>query len=143
MKRTRKDEPTRPEPHLACTADQFKALVRANWSEAEFQRQVMALAKLHGWRRAHFHKARLSSGEWLTPVDGDGKGFPDILLVKRSRVKSGVRSPGRMLFVELKTETGRLTQDQQDWHDDLNAAGATAVVWRPRDWDLIVRELQD
>jgi hypothetical protein len=45
-------------------------------SEAAFTDAVIELARLGGWRVAHFRPARTASG-WRTPVQGDGAGFPD------------------------------------------------------------------
>ena len=100
-------------------------------SEAQFQRQVIQFAQLCGWRVAHFRPAMDSKGRWKTAVAGDGAGFPDLVLVRE-----------RVLFVELKTDTGRLTPDQEAWRQAAQAAGATHHVWRPRDWPAIERTLQ-
>lgn len=100
-------------------------------SEAQFQRQVLQLAKLCGWRTAHFRPGLDRRGNWQTAVAGDGAGFPDLVLVRE-----------RVLFVELKTDTGRLTPDQEAWRQAAQAAGATHHVWRPRDWPAIESTLQ-
>jgi hypothetical protein len=47
-------------------------------TEAAFLRQVLDLAKLRGWRTAHFRPAQTSRG-WRTAVQGDGAGFPDLV----------------------------------------------------------------
>lgn len=103
-------------------------------SEAEFQRQVLQLAKLCGWRRAHFRPGLTQSGRWVTPVQGDGQGFPDLVLVHPGR--------GLLLFVELKTDKGRETTEQRAWLEALARAGARAETWRPRDWPHIERVLK-
>lgn len=100
-------------------------------TEATFQRQVLQLARLCGWRTAHFRPSLNKRGEWQTAVAGDGKGFFDLVLVRET-----------VLFVELKTDTGRLTPDQEAWRQAAQAAGATHHVWRPRDWPAIERTLQ-
>lgn len=105
-------------------------------TEAAFQRLVLDLAKLHGWRRAHFAHARTARG-WRTPCRADGKGFPDLVLVRPAR--GAVR--GRTLFVECKTDTGRLTEEQADWRRALIAAGNEYRLWRPKDWPAIKHEL--
>lgn len=100
-------------------------------SEAQLQKQVLDLAKLTGWTRAHFRPARVGTGDdqrWVTPVAADGAGFPDLVLVHPDR---GV------LFRELKSASGRLSDDQEAWLGVLMAAGADAAVWRPDDWDDI------
>ncbi len=94
-------------------------------TEAAFQLQVLQLARLCGWRVAHFRPARTAKG-WRTAVSGDGKGFPDLVLVRE-----------RVLFLELKTDSGRLTAEQAAWQAALQAAGQLALVWRPADWPAI------
>lgn len=95
-------------------------------SESAFQRQVVQLAVAFGWRWFHVHDSRRSNA-----------GFPDLVLVRPSR---GGRV-GRTLFVELKTEKGRLRVEQVAWLADLAAAGQEAYCWRPSSWDDIERLL--
>lgn len=99
-------------------------------TEKEFQAQVIALAQLCGWRVAHFRPAQNARGDWRTPVAGDGAGFPDLVLVR-----------DRVLFVELKTNTGKLAPAQVTWSTTLQAAGAEHHIWRPRDWNEIETKL--
>jgi hypothetical protein len=54
-------------------------------------------------------------------------GFPDLVLVR----------DGRLLFRELKTATGTLSEAQRRWIAALELAGADVRVWRPGDWDEI------
>lgn len=97
-------------------------------SEADFQAGVIDLARIYGWRVAHFRAARQQDGAWRTPVAADGKGFPDLVLVHPQR---GV------LFRELKTDVGHVTAEQEAWLDRLAGAGCDAKVWRPADWPEI------
>ena len=100
--------------------------------ESELQHAVVELAHLRGWLVAHFRPARLESGRVITPVSADGAGFPDLVLVR-----------DRVLFVELKSERGRLAPAQELWRDRLLQADAVWHVWRPADWpDLIDKELR-
>jgi hypothetical protein len=99
-------------------------------TEARFLGMVLKLAKMKGWRTAHFRPARTATG-WKTAVQGDGKGFPDLVLVKGSR----------LLVVELKVKRGQLTQEQQAWLLAFKGAGIEAHCWRPRDWPEIERVL--
>lgn len=90
-----------------------QAVDRPKVTEAQFQRQVLQLAVLTGWRTAHFRPAQNSRGEWRTAVAGDGKGFPDLVLVRET-----------VLFVELKVGRNKLTTDQVEWRDALTHSPA-------------------
>ena len=90
-------------------------------TERDWQRFVIDLAQLHRWRVAHFRPAMTSQG-WRTPVEADGAGFPDLVLVRE-----------RVVYVECKADRGRLGLEQELWIDALKAAGQDVRVWRPRD----------
>lgn len=92
-------------------------------TERELQSAVIECARLLGWTVAHFRPALTAKG-WRTPVEADGAGFPDLVLV---------RGP-RMFFAELKSATGRLSPAQEEWKRALEQAGRTVYVWRPADW---------
>jgi hypothetical protein len=92
-------------------------------SEAQLQKAVIELAQLLGWRVAHFRPAMTQSGRWVTAVQGDGKGFPDLVLARA----------GVVLFVELKSAKGRLSPEQQEWLDVLPSADT--FVWQPAHWE--------
>ena len=101
-------------------------------TEADFLRQVIELAHLLGWRVAHFRPALTARG-WRTPVQGDGAGFPDLILVRRERA----------IAAELKREIGgHVSDDQRLWLAALDAAGLETAVWRPSDFDRIAEELR-
>jgi len=101
-------------------------------TEAQFQRRTIELARRLGWRVAAFRPAQNGRGEWRTPVQGDGKGWPDLVLVKGDRI----------LFRELKRDRTYLEPDQKAWRDALLAAGADYAVWRPKDWPIIEATLK-
>jgi hypothetical protein len=101
--------------------------------EEAFLEQVLALAQLRGWRRAHFRPAQTGRG-WRTAVQGDSKGFPDVLLV-RPRTKS-------VLVAELKIPPNTVTPEQGQWLADCEACGIAAFTWTPADWDEIERVLE-
>src|SRR5262249_13233745 len=104
----------------------------ADQNEDGFRQQVMALAKLYGWRRVHFRPARAVRGRWVTAVEGDGVGFPDVQML---------RGP-HQLVTELKVDEGRLTADQDAWLKAFSAAGVPAYAWRPEDWPEIERVIR-
>ena len=84
-------------------------------TEKGFMSAVLDLAKLTHWRCYHTFDARRSEA-----------GFPDICMTR----------DGRILFAELKTERGRVTEAQREWLEALaSCPGAEVKVWRPSDWD--------
>lgn len=90
--------------------------------EIDLQRAVMDLCKLYRLRVHHCRPARMQSGRWATPIEGD-KGFPDLCIT----------GAGGTLFVELKSAKGVLSPDQVSWLNTLEASGQDVAVWRPVD----------
>lgn len=96
---------------------------RPELSERQWQAHVMHLAALHGWTLTyHTHRSEHSA-----------EGWPDLVLVHPRR--------RRALFVELKTNTGRLTIAQRMWLRALEHAGLEVTVWRPRDLSAVLAAL--
>lgn len=91
-------------------------------TEDDLLSTVLDMAKRLGILTAHFRPAKTAAG-WRTPVQGDGKGWPDLVLVGR----------GGVLFRELKSASGALSSEQKGWVAALAAAGADIGVWRPAD----------
>ena len=90
--------------------------------EAAFQKTVIAFARLHGWRYYFTFNSKKSP-----------PGFPDLTLVR----------PSRIVFAELKTETGKPTDEQCEWLMDLaTVAGVEVYLWRPSDWTEIEQALK-
>ena len=91
-------------------------------SEKAFMSAVVDLARLTGWLCYHTFDSRRSEA-----------GFPDLVLARG----------GRLVFVELKTEQGRVTDAQSEWLEALALCpGVEVHVWRPGDWDAIERTLR-
>lgn len=107
-------------------------VLAAQPSEREFERAVVELAHLYGFKVAHFRPARTGSG-WRTAVSYDGAGFPDLVLVHPIR--------GLHWYRELKVGNNKLDDNQASWQCWLISAGANYDTWRPRDWDDIVAAL--
>jgi VRR-NUC domain len=121
--------------------------------ELDFRRQVIDLANLYRWEHVGWRPAKTEDG-WRTPGTGTmAKGWPDLTLV-RTR-------DGRLIFAELKSDTGRLSDDQKqvlgilaafggDWTRHLVDAGVYNVValrietcvWRPRDLEEVKATLR-
>lgn len=90
--------------------------------EKEFLQLVKDAARVHGWLTYHNLDAR-----------GSDPGFPDLVLVR----------PPVVLFVELKTERGRVRPEQQTWIDKLKLCRRVdADVVRPHHWPELVKVLR-
>lgn len=98
-----------------------------NHPERDFTKQVLAYAKLKGWRTAHFRPGMMANGHWITAVSGDGKGFPDLILARCSR----------LIAAELKVKNGRVSEEQSLWLEALGAAGVETYLWMPCHWSDI------
>jgi len=92
-------------------------------TEKQFQEQVIDLAHIYHWKVAHFRPAQTSKG-WRTPVGADGKGFPDLVLARK----------GQVLFIELKSDDGKVTEEQREWLNELDG-----ILWRPQDLETIAK----
>lgn len=101
-------------------------------TESDLLAAILDLAKLYGFRSAHFRPAMNAKGHWRTPVAGEGKGWPDLVLVK----------PPRVIVAELKSDTGRLSPEQEVWLALLrDLPGVECYVWRPGDLPAIAQLL--
>lgn len=114
------------------TPEQVKAELAASVSEAEFTTQVIAFAKLHNWRVAHFRPAMRKDGTWRTAVSGDGVGFPDLVLI-RGEV---------LLIAELKVKKNKPSPEQAKWLEAFRGAGIPATTWTPEMWPTIEAALR-
>jgi hypothetical protein len=94
-------------------------------SERSFQVSVVTLARLRGWRLAHFRAAWTPNG-YRVAMSGD-IGYPDLTMTR----------DGRLIFAELKTTTGRLRPDQVLWINALRETLAEVYVWTPASWSEI------
>jgi hypothetical protein len=121
-------------------------------TEKAFQRQVVDLAKMLGWRVYHPFLSKWSE-----------RGFPDLTMVREK--------DHRLLFAELKRDGAKPTPAQEEWLIALGAvavetieieagpgdseaflAGVSAglqlaprvevVLWHPGDWPEIERTLR-
>ena len=100
-------------------------------SEAEFQKAVITLAKLHRWKVMHTQPAQIRPGKWITPNTGD-QGFPDLVMTHSTR---------GTIFVELKGAKGVVSEAQWDWIHALEDSGQEVYVWRPKDLEKISTRL--
>ena len=100
-------------------------------TEAELLSFVLQAARLFGWLSFHARPAWSAKG-FRTPVQGDGKGFVDVVLAHPQR---GV------IFAELKRERGVLSPEQERWIAALRTSGQRVEVWRPSNRDAITAAL--
>ena len=96
-------------------------------SERLFQDQVMQIAKMNGWLIFHPSPSQVRPGIWRS----DGKGFPDLVLAHKDR---------GLIFAELKTRTGKLSEAQVEWGTAL-WTWAEWYEWRPADLEKIAERL--
>jgi hypothetical protein len=93
----------------------------ASLDEKEFTALVVGtasnpgVARMFGFRVYHTLRSK-----------GSQPGFPDWTLARE-----------RVVFLELKTETGKVSDHQKVWLAALNDAGVEAYVVRPRHFDAI------
>jgi hypothetical protein len=98
-------------------------------AEKDWQAQVVQLAGTFGWMVQHT-RVSMVGDRYMTAITGN-VGFPDLVLAHRTK---GV------LFVELKTETGRMATAQTEWRDTL-AGHVEWYLWRPSDIAAVMRRL--
>jgi hypothetical protein len=100
------------------------------WTERDLSTYVVELARLGGWKlRYHTYTSRGTSyGKPAAP------GFPDWVLVHPEQQ--------RLLFAELKSDTGVIRPEQREWLDALSdVPGVEVFLWRPSDADEIAETL--
>jgi len=96
-------------------------------TEKAFMDTILQAAELCGWYAYHTHDSRRSTA-----------GFPDLVLIK----------PPRVVFLEVKSQRGRLSRDQAEVLAMLQQCGplscryeregVSAAMVRPSDWEQIV-----
>ena len=104
--------------------------------EADWQKEVIELLHADGWTVCEFRKARIKKDGkdvYRTPFGADGVGFPDLIAVKGKRC----------LFIEDKSEYGRLRREQEGWLIRLMNLHTESMVWRPSDREKIASELEE
>jgi hypothetical protein len=89
--------------------------------EDDWRHQVVIWARRDGW---------LIYFTWMSRHSPSG--FPDLVLVR----------PPRVIFAELKTETGTMMPRQDMWGEQLlQCPGVEYYVWRPHDEDEVKQVL--
>ncbi|MGC9540026.1 VRR-NUC domain-containing protein [Streptomyces sp. UG1] len=92
-------------------------------SEEQWRRQVRGIAVRYGWRlQYHTADSRRSDPGWPDEVFGH-------------------LDQHRTLFVEFKTDAGRIRPAQREWLAHLADSGFEVAIWRPRDLHTVLRVL--
>lgn len=98
----------------------------------EWEDTIIETAQMLGWKvmriRPVFDGKRK---RWVTGIAADGKGWPDLTLVRE-----------RIVVAELKAGSGQTSAEQRAWLERLAAAGCEAYVWRDTDYEKIVATLR-
>ena len=85
-------------------------------SERQLQKNVIELAQVLGYTLVYHTWNSLHSP----------KGWPDLVLCKPSEE--------RIIYIELKSEKGKLTPAQTEWLDGIHACRQETHIFRPSDW---------
>jgi hypothetical protein len=90
-----------------------------------FQAEVMKLVRRYGWACGQDDEADLPGLTYhaLRGMGATERGWPDLTLLRRR--------DRRLLFREIKAESGELTPRQAAVLELLRACGLDAEVWRP------------
>lgn len=90
-------------------------------TESLIQSQIrVGLSKAgHTVFRVNVGKVKMQNGRWFET--GVPKGFPDLF---------GFRPDGRIFFIEVKNETGKLRPEQEKFIEQMRKRGALAGVAR-------------
>lgn len=99
--------------------------------EREWQDTVFAAARALGWTVNHVRTTRGKGGRHTTSTSVVG--WPDAEMV---HPKHGI------IYVELKSQSGRLSEAQVRVLDMIEQAGGRVFVWRPSDWPAVVDVLK-
>lgn len=97
-----------------------------------WEQTVIDTAHMFGWRVMHIRPVFDGRRKrWVTGIAADGKGWPDLTLVRE-----------RIVCAELKSGTGTTTSHQREWLADLARAGVECYVWRDTDYEAVVATLR-
>lgn len=101
-----------------------RTISRIPVTERDLREQVRDLCKLFGWK-LYFSWTSIHSP----------RGFPDLVLANPEQK--------RVIYAELKSEKGKLTEYQREWLETLEACGQEVYLLRPADIDNFVEVLRE
>lgn len=98
------------------TTSPGRAQLLASVTEEQFLQQVLTWLKRAGFKTYNTRDSRRSTA-----------GFPDIIAVRGDRI----------LAIELKSATGRVTPAQYEWLLALKLADVETYIWQPTDEKVV------
>jgi hypothetical protein len=101
----------------------MRTIHRIPVTERDLREQVRDVCRLFGWK-LYFSWTSIHSP----------RGFPDLVLANPEQK--------RVIYAELKSEKGVVTEYQQEWLDTLAACGQEVHLWRPGDIERVVEILR-
>lgn len=96
----------------------------ARGAEDDLMDAAADVLRRHHFLVFHQRPARLEDGSWVSAVQYDGQGFPDL---------TATRPECPIVFVEVKAGSA-VSKDQRDWIDGLQGDGRVVCVLRPANW---------
>ena len=100
-------------------------------TEKDFASWLEDLLDLYGYKWVHFRPARVQRqgrDTYETAYTGY-KGFPDYVACHLDKK--------RIIFIELKSTTGKVGDEQYDWLEALGKSGGEVYLWKPEQRDQI------
>lgn len=95
-------------------------------TEYAFQTEIILAARENGWRFVYHVPDSRGATE---------KGIPDLILLRQ----------GFLLFLEVKAENGQVRKEQREFFEMMGSiyGPIRAMIVRPRDWDEVMRILDN
>lgn len=91
--------------------------------ESDWQATVVELLEVLGYRTMHVRRTIGKGNRWTTSTSVSG--WPDLFAWR----------PGRLVAIELKSQRGRVTPEQEQVLAELAEAGVDCRMARPDDFD--------
>jgi VRR-NUC domain len=98
--------------------------------ESDWQATVVELLEVYGYRTLHVRRSIGKGQRWATTTSIAG--WPDLLAWR----------PNRLVAIELKSQGGKVTPEQEQVLAELADAGVETRVARPSDFDELARWLK-
>jgi hypothetical protein len=106
-------------------------------SEEDWQKTVIDLLHLHGFKVSEVRRARTMRGGlevYRTPWGSDGMGFPDLIAINREKKI--------LIVIENKSMKGQTSPEQEEWLLYWSSVCDNVFVLRPDDFDVFKEKLE-